>query len=392
MKILVLFIDMLRPNLLHTWNPAEPKTDLDDWIEKAGGTVYTRAYTPAPDTPRSQAAMWSSRYPKYNGCDVRTKYPMYNLNQPENNYLRVFKDAGYQLNFFISEPDRLLGEIPEDFTDSCNYSKGGLLAEFLSSLTPENDSLTYIVFDDVHHAVNDYYSSKKAISFGARQVRRCLTLINKTLNLNTFDFILIYSDHGFCLQTERMDSAFAQLGDGRCNVFLMTRKKGENTLTRDTRLHSVMDIGPTLCDVAGLEIPYDIDGFSLFSDITPEYLVINDHKTFAVSINQTIEYWAIYDKSGYVAVDCNLDWKAAFELTEEDINKYMSILQEKGDFFEENCQAAKIMNYYDRYISSSSIYFDGAPRRSHPSVDRWIKENIKRVAKPVVPLLRKLID
>lgn len=55
MKILMIFIDMLRPNLLHIIDESQPAREVEKVFEKWGGTLYTNCFTPSPDTPRSNA-------------------------------------------------------------------------------------------------------------------------------------------------------------------------------------------------------------------------------------------------------------------------------------------------------------------------------------------------
>ncbi|UJF33216.1 hypothetical protein [Paenibacillus hexagrammi] len=59
MKILSVFIDMLRPNLMNVHNHEVPEHELDRFFRQLGGTLYTNCYTPAPDTARSMACFWS---------------------------------------------------------------------------------------------------------------------------------------------------------------------------------------------------------------------------------------------------------------------------------------------------------------------------------------------
>ena len=71
MKILFLFCDMLRANKLKIINTDIKRfTSLDKWLLKFGGTIYKKCYTPAPDTPRSLACLYSGRYPIRNGCSI----------------------------------------------------------------------------------------------------------------------------------------------------------------------------------------------------------------------------------------------------------------------------------------------------------------------------------
>lgn len=390
MKFLVLFIDMLRPDLLHTWNQHADWTSIDKWMQKMGGTAYLRAYTPGPDTPRSQAAAWSSRYPKINGCDTRIKYPMYYLHHPKENFLRVFKDAGYQLNFYISKSAELLGELPENFKDSnaCCYSNGRLLKDFLTDLDICSDSLTYIFFDDFHYAVDDYFAREHAVTFGIRQIMHCLDTINHTIGFDTFDYMLLYSDHGYKKADEIMDSAFLQLGDRRSRIFLYSRDRNDCQMRIDKKIRSVMDLGPALCEKAKIKIPYETDGISLFSVYGHNNMIVNDHKTFDVSLNQTIEYWGIHTKEGFAAVDCHLNWEADFPLTEEKKAHYRRLLEEKGDFFKENTLAAKIRCYYDMYLKSSTIYFDGKKRKKHYTEREKLLMVFRTFFKPLVLILK----
>ena len=53
MKIMMIFIDMFRANILNMFNDNAPYTNIDNLFEQWGGTIYTNCYTPAPDTPRS---------------------------------------------------------------------------------------------------------------------------------------------------------------------------------------------------------------------------------------------------------------------------------------------------------------------------------------------------
>lgn len=74
MKILFVFTDMLRPNLLKSYNSKiKNKGPLDDFIESFGGTLFKNCYTPAPDTPRSLGCLHSGLYPNKNGCDTRIR-------------------------------------------------------------------------------------------------------------------------------------------------------------------------------------------------------------------------------------------------------------------------------------------------------------------------------
>ena len=74
MKILMIFVDMLRAINQNVCNDEVPWNRLDDALSKFGGIVYSNCYSPAPDTPRGLASIWTGTYPKVNGCDTRSKH------------------------------------------------------------------------------------------------------------------------------------------------------------------------------------------------------------------------------------------------------------------------------------------------------------------------------
>jgi len=78
MKVLLVFIDMMRTDLLSVYNQnVKDKTSFDLLLEKIGGCIYTNCYTPAPDTPRSLACLQTGLHPYFNGCNTRIKWPKY---------------------------------------------------------------------------------------------------------------------------------------------------------------------------------------------------------------------------------------------------------------------------------------------------------------------------
>ena len=54
MKVLLVFIDMMRTDLLSVYNQnVKDKTSFDLLLEKIGGCIYTNCYTPAPEDRKS---------------------------------------------------------------------------------------------------------------------------------------------------------------------------------------------------------------------------------------------------------------------------------------------------------------------------------------------------
>ena len=81
MRILLVFIDMVRVDHLKTYNSDAKECCLDRRLAEIGGTIYTRCFSPGPDTPRSMACMQSGLYPFFNGCSTRIRWPFYFLKE-----------------------------------------------------------------------------------------------------------------------------------------------------------------------------------------------------------------------------------------------------------------------------------------------------------------------
>jgi hypothetical protein len=381
MKILVLFIDMLRPNLLKTWNQQMSVSPLDEWMNSVGGKAFVRSYSPGPDTPRSQASVWSSRYPKFNGCNTRLKYPKYNLINPTNNFLRVLVDAGYKLNIHVTNSTKMVGELPEDFDGECVFSGEDSIETFLKRIVISDDSLTMILLDDFHFAVNDFLARQEAFSFGISKVMKCIKMIDAIVRLDSFDTVLLYSDHGFKMQDDQMNSHYDWIGEKRSNVFMFLHQKGDKGVTKDFKIRSVMDIGPTLCELAGVPITYQIDGKSLLDSDGSEFVVVSDHKNFDVGLSVPIVYWGIYTSKGFAAVDCELNWKADYQINENEKKELYDKISQYGDSFEENVLATRIIKYYQENAVAPITYFDGEPRKVHYTKKEIIKGKVKKVLK-----------
>ncbi len=395
MKIFILFIDMFRPNLLNTWDEKNEISEIDRWMKKMGGIVYTNCWTPSPDTPRSLNAVWSGRYPKFNGCDTRIKYPKYNSYYPDKNFLRVFKNNGYDLNIFINYNPGVVGELPEDFDDENVWKDGRRIQSFLENLKLSDDSLTLVMFDDFHYALDDFNYTEEGRKLGNHLLISAIEMIEEKVGFDSFDSVLFFSDHGYKRDIDKNigKQVLGQLGEDRSKVFLYLNGQGINdSLTKNNKLCSIMDIGPTLCDICNIEVPFDVDGYSLFKSDEYDYIVLNDHKFFGVSFDQTIEYWGIKTKNGLAVVDRELNWESDFNMTEDIKENFVNILNEKGDYFKENVLATKLLHYYERITKPNRTYFDGSPRKKYEIKESKKRMMAKTILKPARSFIIKLAD
>jgi arylsulfatase A-like enzyme len=122
MKFLLIFIDALRPDMLKVYDNSMPETALDEIFKNLGGTIFTKCYTPAPDTTRSTACLWSSKYPMANGCNTRMKWAKYCMNSPEYSLFYLLRQQGYSFNVFTGGRDNIESAALPPFFDE-EYEK-----------------------------------------------------------------------------------------------------------------------------------------------------------------------------------------------------------------------------------------------------------------------------
>lgn len=394
MKILMIFIDMLRPNLLNTYNKSMPINRIDRQIQNWGGTVYTNCFTPAPDTPRSNACLWSSRYPRDNGCDNRLKYPGFFMKDDVEDLFKILKKHNYSFNFYMHPSTKAVGVLPICVSNSGFYSNGQILEEFLKQVDVTENSLTYISIEDFHEVVTDYYAQMKCANVGFEIVGKSLELINQYLDMDMFDQVFILSDHGFKEREKYYGNDYLkQLGRDRTQIFMLYREKGNHVICYNDKLCSIMDIYPTVCEKGGFEYsPESIEGISLCSGYEKKFIMIEDHKTFNSDLGQTIEYWGFWTKKGLACVNSDLIWISDFDITSQEKNEYENYLSERASCFCENVKMRKIRKYYDEGLVTCPNYFDGTPRKKCIPLDETIKINLYKALKVMKKIVKKLIQ
>lgn len=383
MKIGLIFIDLLRINLMNVYDTCNYENRIDRQIKKWGGCLYTNCYTPAPDTPRSMACLWSSRYPCDNGCDNRMKYPFYFLNKDNPDFLQLFMNNGYVVNSYIPETTEKVGILPNCIKDHKKYFSSRNLVEFLDSIKIEDNSITLFNFDDFHWAVSDCYAQKKHVNIGYEKMGEALELIEEKIGIDTFDVTIVFSDHGFKYREEFAgNDYFKQLNGDRTKVFMFVHEKGDKKMNYNYKLCSIMDVYPTLCNYAG--ITYDrsgIKGIDLRDKEEYEYIILEDHKTFSALLTQTIEYWGIRTKKGLACINCDEVWAADYELTEDEKEKFVQLLENEASCFIDNIRIQRAKEYYVEGLENNPLYWDLTPRKIRKPIKlilQEIKDKLKR--------------
>lgn len=334
MKILAVFIDMLGAEYLNLCNPNRPRNAMDELLLKMGGTLYTQCYSPAPDSPRSSACMWSGLYPKENHCNTRLRWPRYFLNPERDNLFRQLERLGYQVNVFMQPEHVELGLIPLTGREKIYQ---GSIDRFLTDAVVSEDSFQLIYLPDLHLAMEKalytWGTFERAVLFVARMLEKIFDCYQAE---KEFDYILMFSDHGFILRDEGIHYPHL-IEDDRSKTFLYMRKKGDSVLTLDHQLRSNLDVFPTVCEMLGSRPANRIDGLSLFRETGHACVMIEDHSTFSVELGQLIDHWCVVLPDGsHHWLECSGEWEHEHSDLPFDEPFYTGKIIEKMDEYAEN--------------------------------------------------------
>lgn len=356
MKILAVFVDMLGADYLKVANVNTAQTEIDKLLTDIGGTFYTNCYTPAPDTPRSFACMWSGLYPKDNGCDNRLKYPGKFL-KTQNHVWSMLEKKGYQLNVFMKDAESIIGTLPASYD---KYTVGKPFDQYIAELDIEENSFTFLCFPDLHSILDNYGYTKNVLKRGTAFVAGMLRRFFEKYQVDTFDYILFFSDHGFRYECEKRDYL---LDTDRIRTSMFIRKKGDSVLKTDTKLCSNLDFYPTICEMVGESIPNNIDGKSILSS-AQEYVLLEDHQNFSVELGQTIEHWGVVLKSGIYRLECSGQWSEnALRNTTFDCDFWTELIATKMNNYKENHKLWQAQHIYDGNKTNYRLYSDGTPMK-----------------------------
>ena len=348
MKVLFIFCDMLRANILKTFNGnVEKNSQIDDCFKKLGGTAYTKCYCPGPDTGRGMGCFYSGRYPKYNGCTKRAYWPLNYLKKDTFNIFELFKKHNYNMLTYLEKRKVETGFFPRMKYDKLtNYYKFDDFIDKLSEqMEKEKDVFSFASISDYHWAISDYGSNKKGDRYGQKHVANCLDRIFDKIEPDAFDYIVLFSDHGFKAQQDLKENKLRFLNDDRTRIVMMVRKKGAKKIEKKDNLTTIMDVFPTFMDILHDKTDVSLDGVSLFKEKKDRCVIIEDYYGFFTEIGRDFELWgARTDKYFYIT------------------NVYDSMLLKdvkKGKFVEEKNPDEKMIKEFEKKIIKDAISFEG---------------------------------
>jgi len=283
MKILCIFLDSIRPNRLGTFNNKIRPNTFDSFINSFGGDIYTNAYTPGPDSPRSTSAFLTGIHPNKNGCNTRLKWPQFYLKETENIF-DFFQSMNYKIDCFSPLNEIKNGFYPKNFNPINYKNNHDDYLKFLKDLKLENDHFIFLSFPDLHRTMDDYGANKIGEQQGYIILSEILKTIFEIHDKDSFDDIIIFSDHGYKLSREyKFQKQEFLLNFDRTNIFFLHRKKGESNIIFNNLLLSTEDIFSVFKKIVNDE------NFSF----NRQYVLIEDHIDFSVTIDQKIEQWAL---------------------------------------------------------------------------------------------------
>jgi hypothetical protein len=355
MKILCIFIDMMGAEYMKLCNDRARQNEVDHFLSKRAGTVYRHCYTPAPDTPRSSACMWSGKYPKENLCNNRLKYPGQFLNRNISNFWEKLDEKGYQINIFIRKQQERIELIPV-YGKEAIYNDS--VQEFMTKASISENSFNFMYFPDLHTYLDDYHYTQTGLHKGTKYVAKLLDDIYSYYDAEKlFDAILIFSDHGFRM-TSLKDHEH-RIDCDRVQTFMYLYQKGENSLIFDDKIRSNLDVMPTICELIGCEVP-ECDGISLLDKNGHDYVLIEDHHDYSPSLGQTIEHWAVVTKDARLHwLECNGKWTDDRSLEGFNQDYFENLITDKMCDYAHNKYLYRILYMYRDNLHMESRYSDG---------------------------------
>lgn len=402
MKILFLFCDMLRANRLSTFNPElAAEKPLDVWMKKLGGTAFRNCYSPAPDTPRSLACLYTGLYPNRNGCRTRIHWPTYYLNPQVDNIFSLFLERNYRIFSNLSNQDISSGILPDKIISKIeNEVTLQALTERAADISKSEDAFVFLNLPDYHHAVADYGGGGKSDRKGNEFLSNSIDIFFSRIPCDEFDWIFLFSDHGCKLNDDLgIREKILLLNDDRSKIVMFLHKRGDRDIKFSDNLTSICDVYPTIRQLLDLGGPTETDGISLFQCAKERAVVIEDHSSFIPSIGGRPSIWAVRSERHFYIED--LERRILFSVCGvgqyEQIKKippllqaqFEEILRRNSFSYGEIMKEKKIMIYYDHMKNERLTYSDGTKRPGlrkvkmnnlFGSMVRWFKYYLQSIS------------
>jgi len=369
MKILFVFWDMARINLLNEYDCKNEVTSIDKFLNRIGGTLYTNCYTPAPDTPRSLACMQTGLYPHSNGCDTRIKWPKFFLKKEKTTIFDKFNNASFKQLFYIPEQNYNTGPFSERAYQYGNFfhDRDKFTKAVNKHIDEDGNLFAHIHLQDYHWAIDDYGANKKGARIGKERVVDFTESFFNDVEIDSFDYVFIFSDHGhkYIKEMKTQDKLEVLNGD-RTNILMHVRRKEECRLSKNKKLCSIFDLFPTIQEILKCK-DVNNDGISLFSQKEHSEIIIEDHSKFNVASYQELTVWAIRKINSLYITDIFNDLyfekNSMIEISESAKINYLNLISHKSPVINDYRKKLEIMDYYKKLSMPGDKFSNGSKRQ-----------------------------
>jgi len=368
MKFLFIFCDMLSSTRIKTFNKdVENNSKLDRIFKKIKGTAFTNCYTPAPDTPRSLASMYTGKYPKENGCDLRYKWPKYYLKNNVETIFDFVKNNKYSVYSNISSARSSVGFLPKNAEKFIvNYNSLNQLIRNKKHILAKKKLLLFIDLIDYHQSIEDFGGLYIGNKFGIEKISNAITKLFSAIPHSTFDYIIFFSDHGCQLSDDKSLNDLLLLPfDNRSKILMFIHKSGNKKINLDNRLCSIMDLFPTIKNI--IHASHKNISSLLSKKKLEKPIVIEDHAIFSPEDNFRHKVWGVRSKEWFYVVSENSDklFKVLSSYKYKLIKKKMGIIFELKKYlnifstsYSDHVKYKSILNFYNQMKITKIKYYN----------------------------------
>ena len=376
MKILSIFIDMVRANRLKLFEPSLKRNNpLDNFLKEIGGTAFTNHISPGPDTTRGLSSYFSGEPPWENGCDTRIKSISSFLNSNKKTNIDIFEDYDYK-QFFFSDPGEVEYIFPKNFYLH-QYNKEFNLCKFLDDIILTDNSHLFLALPDFHSCIDDYGANFLGEKIGYKKLVNILSNIFSKFEPDMFDYIIIFSDHGFKFskeyKKEKKKRKLLLYNEDRIRPMLFVKEKNQKELRYDDRMISLADLQKIYINILknNIKSPLDLLG--------RKFVCFEDHIDFSYSKYMKTEIFGLVNKKHFYVRnfnDCLLLNRQGEFISSKNNEKYDSILLNETSYGKKLEYLNKIPK---RHSYKTPDYYSDGSRRFIKS--REIKDMILKIFK-----------
>lgn len=375
MRIMIIFIDMIRANRHFGFDAASENSKFAQFLQRLGGVTYTNCFTQAPDTPRSLATFYSGLPPVENGCDLRYKWPGEYL-KTKDDLFNFLLNYGYHIDFFSNPKERELGLFPDMKKLRITHNNNMDFKLFLSTLSKREKQLTYISLPDFHWAIDDYGATKKGEEFGNSRVNSCIRMLEKYGKLEDYDHVFFYSDHGFKFHEEfQLESRFEFVNWDRTNVIFHHYKRNDNSFAVNTSLTTLTDFFPAFKSLITQGYAFELPKCS--------HITVEDY--YSVAAGDTVlspSLWAFINNEIYIVFKKSGNYKILWKQNTTEslpglIRKAKEILALETNYNKELLCERSSKKGFVSDVKTPTTYSDKTPRPGF--IEKFIWRCVKKI-------------